>query len=256
MKQVETRPVALVVGATGGIGSVIVESLLENDYLVCGTGFRHGPNFQNDCLLEYDYLTCNLQEYSSVLATVEHIHHEYGRCDLLVFAHGASPCIGPTEDLRYEDFVYVQQVDISGPFLLSREIGKIMIAQGRGSIIFLSSIHALGTYPERTAYSTSKSAICGLARSLAVEWARHGLQVNTIAPGQVEGARTANIAASQGEDILAKMKSRVPAGKFVQAHDVAETVLWLIKTPSVTGQTIVLDYGLTSSTWYGDFPQR
>ena len=258
---------ALVTGATGGIGRDIVERLMHEGYVVHAMvrnmdkfdfikrmiASKHGGNHGKEIALKVNTETCLipvLAEFTDGSYYYDGEDVKHIRFDVFVAAHGMEPDIRPTETLCPEDWDQRIGIDLSSTFFIAKRVAEKMLEYGSGNIIFISSFHALGTYPERTAYATAKSGLCSLARSLAVEWAHKGIRANAIAPGQVYGDRTAIIA----QDSLWKMQKRSPSGTLVCPEDIAETVMWLLRTPSVNGQTIVLDHGVISSLWYGEYP--
>jgi len=255
------KPIAVVSGATGGIGQVVVHRLLQEGYAVTALGRRQealdalhrktndDPSIQGFSL---STIRADMSRSDDIARLKETIIY----CDLLVTCHGAVPYIRPTATLREEAYDMVMDVDLRGTFLLARLAGRNMLDAGTGgSIVFLSSFHAIGSYPQRALYAMAKAGVCALARALACEWAGAGIRVNAIAPGQVEGPRTKTIAETiKGAKVIERMRQRAPAGKLVQAADIAETVVWLTKTPSVNGQTVVLDHGVTASLYYEPYP--
>jgi NAD(P)-dependent dehydrogenase (short-subunit alcohol dehydrogenase family) len=131
-----------------------------------------------------------------------------------------------------------------------------MLAQQRGAIVLLSSIHALATYPCRVPYATAKAAIVGMARGLAVEWGPHNIRVNAVCPWQIEGPRTQAFIDAAPDDLRETYQRRVPTRQLITPEAVAQTVLWLVQTPGITGQAIVMDGGLTASAWHYPFQER
>ena len=260
------KPRAIVTGASGGIGRVVTRRLLIEGYEVLAMAFRQEPTMNLCAYLDEDEDAINKFDWSFIRVDIKNEQHvsevikevsKGGELKLLVTCHGAKPNIRPTSTLSVDDWNVIY-TDLGGTFHAANAAGRAMLTQGGGgSLVLLSSFHALGTYPQRTPYAVAKAGICGLARSLSVEWAGRGIRVNAIAPGQVIGPRTDSIAnrvrAQSGQDIIAKMKARSPAYKLVDPEDIAETVVWLTKTPAVNGQTIVLDHAVTASLWYEEY---
>jgi NAD(P)-dependent dehydrogenase (short-subunit alcohol dehydrogenase family) len=235
-----------------------MSALLSAGYTVIGTGTRPETldNLDQFLLLTHDpahYLLWHTRLGTTEAAdALLDATRPYGLTTLLVTAHGAAPRISPTLDVLPDDWQAIIGPDVLGTLTLAQVFGREMLDAGRGSLVFISSVHALGTYPGRTLYALAKSAVGSLARSLCVEWAGRGLRVNAIAPGQVYGPRTEDIV--QCDPVTwHQMHARTPAYRLVGPDDIAATVLWLARTPAVNGQTIVLDHGLTSSLWYAPF---
>jgi len=260
------RPVALVTGATGGIGRVVVERLLREGYDVMATALHQerldALDTQLRCPHHLFRHAAAMEDVESIRALVEvTVKATPWKCiDLLVTCHGAAPAIGPSESLDARDWQRVHDTDVWGTFNVCQQAGRMMIRQKRGCMVLLSSIHARQSYPERAAYAAAKAGVAGLARALAVEWGKYHIRVNCVAPAEVEGERTQAIAQQQDlrgqaifTDTMELLKRRSPARRLVQPEDVAETVLWLAKMPAITGQTVVLDHGVMASAWYRPF---
>lgn len=253
---------AVLTGATGGLGFVILAHLVAADYRV----IAYGRNI------------ARLAALTEVHAgRVVPIPHDFRRTtplvefdirllpgladataiDLLVCAHGAAPCTKPTLTVTQEDIATIYQTDVLGTFGMAQTIGASMVARRKGAMVFLSSAHAQQTYPARVPYCLAKSAVVALARALAVEWGPYGVRVNSVSPWQCDGERSDDIAAQErqqsGIDTLELYRQRSPLRRLVTAEDVAKTVLWLADNESMTGQDIRLDCGVAASMWHQGF---
>jgi 2-hydroxycyclohexanecarboxyl-CoA dehydrogenase len=193
----------------------------------------------------------NLSERHKVFNTIRLV---WGKINLLVCAHGASARPFPFQDISVEEYSRVMNTDVLGTLGCCQEVVPIMKGAGNGSIVLISSFHIRGTYPYRTVYSLAKSGVSSLARSLCVEHAKYGININCIAPGQVDNQRSHTIAEdilkTTGQNVVPMWKSRMPSGKLVDSEDIATAVQFLANCPSINGQTIYLDGGATSSLWY------
>ena len=278
------QPVAIVTGATGGIGSAVAKKLSREGYRVGLTarGWDRLIALKQATLAEHagtaGFSTMELKWWSGDVQDRQHVESmvtdviaNWGRIDLLVTCHGAPPCIKPSEDLTAKEWDAIQATDVGGTFNMAQAVGRVMLAQRSGCQVFLSSIHAFSSYPQRAPYAAAKAGIVGFSRVLAIEWADRGVRVNCIAPAQVDGERTRNIARVHSDysgcaspdnckicldDKLELMRQRMPNRQLVQPEDIAETVLWLAKTPSVNGQTVILDHGLLSSAYYEPYLEK
>lgn len=270
-------PTALVTGATGGIGSHIAARLVENGYnvMACGRDTNKrialtermafassGHAAFGIDVPDYDTMFVDFNEslaINDLEIAVENCENKWEKLDLVVCAHGSPPHIRPTEGTDIAIFKDVFEVDVLGA-VLTCQIAYEALKRAKGSIALISSFHALGTYPERTPYAMAKAAVCSLARSLCCEWAKDGIRVNAIAPGQVEGERTDLICKEVEEqtsiNIKDLMKARSPAYKLVTLDDIFNTVFWLAKSPSVNGQTIVVDHGVMANLWYMKYEEQ
>ncbi len=256
--------IALVTGATGGIGSAVTQHLVTTGYTVIAVAQDQErlQKLQEADLKHVLPLPLNVGVSQSVwLASLMKVFEYYdieARIDVLVCAHGAPPVTTPSLQLSMQDeFIPVVFTDLGGAFLAAQAVAPYMIRQHHGSIVFVSSLHAHHTYPARAAYAAAKAGICGMARSLALEWGGHGITVNTILPWQVAGIRSFYLAHKHeqetGEDLLSQYKAKNPQRRLVTEDEVAEAVLFLIRNRSCNGTELVLDGGVSASMWYKDF---
>jgi NAD(P)-dependent dehydrogenase (short-subunit alcohol dehydrogenase family) len=154
---------------------------------------------------------------------------------------------GPTIELALEDWDLVLDVNVRGTFLVSRAIGRVLLARGRGGrVVNMSSQMGVVGYPERAAYCTAKHAVNGLTKALAVEWAPHGITVNAVAPTFVETQMTIPMFAD--EAFRSEVVRRIPMGRIGTVEDVMGAVVFLASPAAalVTGQTLGVDGGWTA----------
>ena len=271
MRPENHKKFCLVSGATGGIGGVVTKRLWSEGYSILALG-QSGAKLQvlNEWFCKH-LNTQYKQTYFTVamsfpdadfsrLDTYIQLHTQLGgTVDALVVCHGAPP-----EPIVAMDCLSVVQrlyeVDVLSTLRLCQTAGRYMIDQRHGSITLLSSIHAHQTYPERLPYVLSKTAVCGMARALAVEWGQYNITVNSISPWQTSGGRTDTVAAqeyaSTGANTLGAYKRKSPLHRLVRPEDIAETVVWLAKNQSITGQDIVIDGGVTASAWHKPYTEN
>lgn len=252
---------AVLTGATGSIGRVILEHLVAANYRVIAYG-RDGARLaalvaaypgqvRPSCC---DFVTTTAAEMEAVVARSM---AALPPLDLLVCAHGAAPCTTPTLELTEVQIAHIIQVDVRGTFLMAQAVGRCMVAQRAGAMVLLSSAHAYQTYPARAGYAMAKAAVCSLARALAVEWGPYNVRVNSISPWQVASQRGEAIAAQERRekdiDTVELYRQRSPLRRLVTAEDVAKTVVFLAQNESMTGQDIVMDCGQSASMWHQGF---
>ena len=155
----------------------------------------------------------------------------------------------PAVDIRLEEWEDVYRVNTTGSLLMSQQMARHLIAKKQpGCIINIASTHGLIGFPGRLSYGTSKGALVQMTRMLAIEWAPHGIRVNTIAPGTVETpSRTEFFAANPAT--REAMTRRVPVGRFATPEEIAGMACYLASPEAsyVTGQILVVDGGLTAA---------
>ena len=170
---------------------------------------------------------------------------EMGHIDILVNNAGIN-IRKDAVDLQIEEFKRVLDTNLSGTFLFSQAVGKRFIKQGSGKVINVSSIMGSVTLPRQTAYSSSKGAIEMLTRVMALEWATHNVQVNSLAPTYFETELTRPL--YEDPERRAFIEERTPMGRWGQPDELAGAIIFLASEASsfITGQTIFVDGGWTA----------
>ena len=131
-----------------------------------------------------------------------------------------------------------------------------MVKKKSGRIVNLTSFHNEGTYPERVAYNAAKGGVEGISRSLAVEWGKYGITVNSVAPGPIRTPRTSGFL-SKSPDVETGMLGRTPNNRIGEVEDVSSLIAFLVSDQSkhINGQQIVIDGGWTKSSWWGSYEE-
>lgn len=170
---------------------------------------------------------------------------EFGRLDVLVNNSGIIAST-PLLEQAPEEWDRVMATNVRGTFLVTRAVGAHMVAQGAGKIINVASNWAFKGVPHHAAYCASKAAIVSLTRSVAVEWARHNVQVNALAPGYFATDMNAELRAD--EQALARVLRSVPARRMGRADELSAWLVLLAGPASdfMTGETVVIDGGQTA----------
>ena len=165
-----------------------------------------------------------------------------GKIDILINNAGMIRR-SPAVDYSEEDWSAVIEVNLSSVFRLSQEIGRHMIQRGSGKIINIASLLSFQGGITVPAYTASKSAVAGLTKALANEWAKHGVNVNAIAPGYMETDNTAALRADETRN--RQILERIPAGRWGDADDLSGAVVFLSSAASdyVQGHVMVVDGG-------------
>jgi NAD(P)-dependent dehydrogenase (short-subunit alcohol dehydrogenase family) len=238
-----TEAVAVVTGAAQGIGRSTAEALGAEGYRLVlfdrqpVEGFPDALTVVGDVTSEADVAGCAAAASD-----------RYGRVDVVVNNAGIA-CIAPAEDLDLATWRRVLDVNLTGPFLVSRAFGRLMLAARSGSIVNIASVAGLRGVADRAAYNASKHGLVGLTRTLAAEWGGRGVRVNAVCPGWV---KTPMDDESQGEGAYddSDITDHVPLGRFARPEDIAQAVLFLAdpgRSGFVNGATLSVDGG-----WYGD----
>jgi len=180
------------------------------------------------------------------LASVEQLAAAFGELDILLNNAGVL-LDQPLLELAWPDLRRVLDVNLVGAVALTRLVGEGMVRAGQGCIIHTGSQITFGGggTERRAIYAASKAAITQLVKSAAMEWGRHGVRVNGIAPGRTLTAINRHLLADPGE--YAKGLERIPLGRYGEPEDIARVALFLASDAAayITGQTIVVDGGWT-----------
>jgi NAD(P)-dependent dehydrogenase (short-subunit alcohol dehydrogenase family) len=170
---------------------------------------------------------------------------EYGRLDALIHCAGISPVFKPSEQVQDGEWRQVLDVNLTGTFNCCRAAGRVMLQQGAGSIVALSSVHGSVGLERLAAYAASKGGIEMLTRVLAVEWADRGVRVNGLAPGYFETSLSEPLLQSRWRD---RIHSNIPLRRFGTPDELVGAALFLASDASsyVTGTTLFVDGGWTA----------
>jgi len=193
-------------------------------------------------------LPCDVTCPEDVERVVAAAKETFGGVDIVINNSGAT-WGAPPEEMPLDKFERVMDVNVKGTFLMSQTAGKEMIASGKGGrIINIASVAGLiGGHPDymqTVGYNASKGAVINMTRDLAVQWARHGINVNAIAPGWFPTKMSRALLERFEEKIL----SHIPLGRFGGPEDLKGVVLFLASPAAryITGQVLVVDGGMTA----------
>jgi NAD(P)-dependent dehydrogenase (short-subunit alcohol dehydrogenase family) len=187
----------------------------------------------------------DVADAAAVRAATERVAEATGRVDGLVNCAGISPSFTRSEQLDDASWAQVIGVNLTGTFHCCREVGRLMLEAGAGSIANVSSVHARSGSARIAAYTASKGGVEALTRTLAVEWADRGVRVNTIAPGYFEtDLSTPLLGSRHAEGILAK----IPLGRIGDPGELGGAAVFLMSDASryTTGSTLTVDGGWTA----------
>jgi NAD(P)-dependent dehydrogenase (short-subunit alcohol dehydrogenase family) len=243
---------ALVTGAARGLGRAI-SLALANAGADVALGLRRAEDAE-DLAAEIVAMgrrsmrvQMDVLDGAQITAAVDAVVESFGGIDILVNNAGLGPPETPVEDATELDFDLTFDLNVKGLFLTSQAVGRVMIAQGSGKIVNLSSQAGFIALPGEAIYCASKAAVSHLTKCLAVEWGRYGINVNAVAPTFIKTPGTAPALSDPdfASDVLERIAGLHRVGEPV---DVAGAVVYLASPAAslVTGTTLMVDGGWTA----------
>ncbi|MBU8916842.1 SDR family oxidoreductase [Neobacillus sp. 114] len=244
-----TGKVAIVTGGGRGLGQQIAEGFAEAgaNVVVCSRKLEACEEVSEGLKkigVESLALKCDVSNPEDVRNVVERTMEKFGRIDILVNNSGAS-WGAPVEEMPLEAWNKVMNTNVTGTFLMSQAVGRVMIEHKGGKIINIASVAGLqGSNPKymnAIGYNASKGAVITFTKDLAVKWGHHGIYVNAIAPGFFPTKMSKGLLDAGGEAIL----EGTPLRKFGTDTDMKGVALFLASRASdfVTGEIVVVDGG-------------
>jgi len=239
--------VALVGGGTRGLGQAMAMALAAAGADVCVVG--RGPTGLKETAEAITGLgrkgtsfAADLTDETQVEATVSYMLETYGRIDILVNSQGMAE-LHPTEEFDTQAWQRIIDVNLKSLFLCCKHVGRVMLRQGKGKIINISSVRGFQGRAQDPAYAPSKGAVNQLTHSLAIEWGARGINVNAIAPVFTRTAMAVH--ALDDPATRAWVLGRIPMKRLGELDDLFGPVVFLASEASnfVNGHVLLVDGG-------------
>jgi NAD(P)-dependent dehydrogenase (short-subunit alcohol dehydrogenase family) len=244
------RPIAVVIGGANGIGAACGEVMRARGWAIVVADRDTAAATATAHRLDGYAYTLDVTEADAIEALAGRVEREIGTVAALVVSSGIFQGNVPIEQIPTDLFDQIMAVNLRGTYLANRAFGTRMAAHGGGSIVNIASVTGHGSTPLNI-YGPGKAAIINLSKSLAGEWGKRGVRVNSVSPGVtlvpriVERKRSGNRYPSDLDDQMA-------LGRCVEPAEVAEVVEFLAsdRASGVTGIDLIVDCGwMTGSLW-------
>ncbi len=252
--------IALVTGASNGLGAAIAEMLASEqaDVVLASRRVDLLQNWAEQLDARFPgrrsmVLRCDVADPVAVHRLIQTTISSLGGLDILINAHGViGPIETPAHEVNPDDFRAVIDVNLMGVFLTCREAIPHLIQRGNGRIVNIAGTSGLRGYRNRIAYSSSKWAVRGLTRTLALELGPYGITVNTVCPNVTHGERMDTIIAEKArkqgkttQEVYQDYVNQTALGRFIEDSDVVAAVRFLVSDAArnITGHDTVVDAG-------------
>src|SRR5690554_3473231 len=242
---------ALITGSSQGIGLALARGLAEHGAKVILNG-----RTQERLDAAVSSLTANgfaaegvafdVTDGKAVGPAIEALEAEHGPLDILINNAGMQHR-APLEDFPHDKWEQLLATNISSVFYVAQAVAKGMIARGHGRIINIASVQSEMARAGIAPYTATKGAVRNLTRGMATDWARHGLQINAIAPGYFK--TPLNKALIENPEFTGWLENRTPAGRWGNVEELAGAAVFLASDAAsfINGHTLYIDGGLTIS---------
>ncbi|MBP0600507.1 3-oxoacyl-ACP reductase FabG [Herbaspirillum sp. LeCh32-8] len=241
--------VAFVTGGAMGIGASISRQLADKGYTVLVADINLDAAAKTaDALVAAGRKAAPVQvdmgNPDSITQAFAAVEKDYGRCDVLVNNAGIAKTY-PFLDFPIENWLQTMNINVTGVLVAGQAAARLMVKNRWGRIVNISSISGIRAGAGRTAYGTSKSAVIGLTRQMAIELAEHGITVNSVAPGPVDTPMTQAI---HSEETRQSYYRLVPMRRYGSTDEIASAVTFLASDDAsyITGHVIPVDGGFVA----------
>ncbi len=245
--------VAIVTGGGQGLGKAMAQGLAQAGADIVIAARRTETAMETKPLIEAEGVKCtvikgDMRDEKDIKNMVAQVLDEYGKIDIL-FNNAGTWRGDDAEKVTTEDWKEVIDVNLTGPFIVSREVGNVMLKQGYGSIVNISSMSGMivNTPQNQCAYNASKGGLIMLTKSMATEWADRGVRVNALCPGYMR-TEMSEERYQRKDPAIERWFSMTPMGRSGKTDELMGIAVFLASDAAsfVTGSTYLVDGGYTA----------
>lgn len=243
----------LVVGGTRGIGRAVASRFAELGAVVGLTGtdeeraFEVADSLADDCKHSVTGYGLDVMDREQITDVVKRFKSEQGNVGTLVYNAGISPVYVSAEKIEQKDWDSIIATNLTGALIAAQSVARELMSDGRGgSIVFMGSLMSLVGDSRLAAYTASKTGLAGMARVMALDWARHGIRVNVVAPAYV--ATDFSKGLQQNEGLRQSVIDRTPLERFGEPEEISDLIVFLASESAsfMTGGVYPVDGGWTA----------
>ena len=241
----------MVIGGTSGIGRALVDGLVQAGADVVASSRRDAEVEATAKAIEAAgkrtlRISCDVAARPSIQKLHDEVLRAFGKVDILINCAGRTKRT-PTIEVSEDEFLAIMDTNLMGTLRACQVFGRSMIERKYGRIINIASLSSFVALYEVAAYGASKTAVASLTKSLAIEWGKHGVNVNAIAPGVFRTALNQKLL--DESQLGAEFLTRTPVGRFGKVEELAGAAIFLASDAAsfVTGHLLIVDGGFLAS---------
>lgn len=242
--------VTLVSGGSRGIGLAIAQGFAERGARVIITGrepdtLKPAAQAMSSGENPVEFEVCDVADVQAIRDTVAKVNERHGRIDTLINVAGVNRR-KRAEEVTEDDYDFILDINLKGAFIMAQEVGRLMIQQKSGNQINIGSLNNYAPLTGVTPYAMSKGGLLSMTRGLALEWGKHGIRVNGLAPGFILTDLTRKLWSD--ETMQSWAKTNTPLERLGEVEDMVGTAVFLASEASafMTGQTLFVDGGMSA----------
>ena len=235
----------LITGSNGGIGKSICEYFSKNNFFVIGSG-RNDLDIKKELFIN-DYIKCDLNKKDDISNMMFYLSKKYKNIDCIV-NNAAYQICKPIYEYTEEDWDNTYGCNIKSIFLIVK-YGIDILKESKTSIINIGSVHSIVTSNNISAYASTKSAMVGLTKNMALDLSKYGIRVNCISPGAIEtkmlkdGLKRGHVGEGSGDELVKKLGSKHLLGRVGYPDEVAKLIYDIHDNEFINGANLLIDGG-------------